>query len=444
MKNGRVILADSVRESNGRIEYTIGENTYAILKTSVVKIDTGGSGIVTRQDDIPAPSPQDEIKISNSEELIAKLIVNGKVDISYLSSLEGEGNNDKAAFGYILAATHERQSGSLEVAIRYLSRANSLLPDNPIVLTQYAATLLQMGRPKEAAPMAERATRLAPNLASAFSILGYADYYLSKTKEAIAALKKSLELEPDSSVRQMLAKLERELAAEGKFDEETSSHFTMRFEGSRAPAALRNQILHTLEQHFEALASDLNFTPSENITVVLYTDQQYFDVTQAPAWAGAVNDGKLRMPISGVTSVTSELSRVLKHELTHSFISQITKGRCPTWLNEGVAQLEEQRSSSSQARKLAPLYSTQHNIPLNELEGPFVRLSAPQAAVAYAQSLISVEYVRDAYGMSDVATVLKRLGEGQSTESALRSTIHSGYGQLERELAAYLKKNYGD
>jgi hypothetical protein len=73
-----------------------------------------------------------------------------------------------------------------------------------------------------------------------------------------------------------------------------------------------------------------------------------------------------------------------------------------------------------------------------------MQFSQPEVAVAYAQSLLSAEYIRETYGMSDLALVLKRIGEGQSTESALRSTIHSGYGQLERELTAYLKKNYGD
>src|SRR5437879_5822523 len=202
----------------------------------------------------------------------------------------------------------------------------------------------------------------------------------------------------------------------------------MRFEGGQASAAFRSQILHTLEQHFDELSRDLDFVPRESIPVVLYTDKQYFDVTQAPAWTGALNDGKLRMPISGLTSMTGELSRVLKHELTHSFTNQISKGRCPTWLNEGVAQLEEQRSSRNQGRRLAILYGTQRNIPLNELEGSFMQFTPPVAAVAYAQSLMSAEYIRETYGMSDLALVLKRIGEGQSTESALRSTIHSGYG----------------
>ena len=90
------------------------------------------------------------------------------------------------------------------------------------------------------------------------------------------------------------------------------------------------------------------------------------------------------------------------------------------------------------------LYGSQRNIPLNELEGSFLRFSSQEAVVAYAQSLIAAEYIRDTYGMSDLAMVLKRIGEGQSTESALRSTIHSGYAQFEQELTRHLQRSYGD
>ncbi|MCU1287186.1 MAG: repeat protein [Acidobacteriales bacterium] len=444
LKNGRVILADSVREVNGRIEYTIGENTYAIPKSSVIKIDTGGSPVVTSKDDLPSAPPKEELVIRNHEELDSRLIVSGKVDTEFLTAIEKEGNPDRAAYALILAAVHERSNGSMDQALRYLERAKNLLPESGIVLTHYASVLLQMGRPREAAPAAERAVRLSPGMASAFTALGYADYQLNKSKEAILALKKSLELQPDSSVEQMLAKIEREIAAEGQFSEETSSHFKMHYEGGQAAPQLRSQILRTLEQHFDDLSRDLNYTPHESIQVVLYNDKQYFDVTQAPTWSGAVNDGKLRMPISGITSMTQELSRILKHELTHSFTNLITKGRCPTWFNEGVAQIEEPKSAAQQGRRLASLYTTQHDIPLNQLEASFSHFSVPEAALAYAQSLISVEYIRDTYGMSDIAIILKRLGEGQSTESALRSTIHSGYGQLQQELTAYLKRTYGD
>lgn len=443
LKNGRTILADSVREVNGRVEYTIGENTFALPKSSVVSIDTGGSPVVTHSEDIPAVASQPELTIHDAEEISSRLVANGKLDIDYLSELDRSGDADKATAGYWLAAQFEETHGSYETAAKYLQRADVFTPNEAIILTHYGSILLRLGKYKESESVADRATRLAPDTAAAFAVLGYAQLQLSKTKAAIIALKRSLELRPDSTVEDVLKKAQRELAAEGDFSEESSSHFALRYEGGKAPAELRRQILQTLERHFDDLSRDLNFLPREIIPVVLYNDKQYFDVTQAPSWAGALYDGKLRMPISGLSAITPEVSRALKHELTHSFISAITKGRCPTWLNEGVAQLEEPRSARAQGSRLASLYVSQHNIPLNELEGAFTKFSSDEAQIAYAQSLIAIEYIRDTYGMSALADILKRLGEGQSVESALRSTIHSGYGQFETELTAYLKRNYG-
>ena len=46
--------------------------------------------------------------------------------------------------------------------------------------------------------------------------------------------------------------------------------------------------------------------------------------------------------------MTPELSRVLKHELTHSFVGQKTRGHAPTWIQEGLAQwMEGKRSGDS-------------------------------------------------------------------------------------------------
>jgi hypothetical protein len=45
--------------------------------------------------------------------------------------------------------------------------------------------------------------------------------------------------------------------------------------------------------------------------------------------------------------------------------------------------------------------------------------------------------------MSDIQRLLQRLSEGNSTEAALRATIHSDYGQLESDLAKYLADKYG-
>jgi len=177
---------------------------------------------------------------------------------------------------------------------------------------------------------------------------------------------------------------------------------------------IRDSLLATLDSEYDDLVRDLGYSPRNNIAVTLYTQQAFFDVTRAPSWSGAINDGKLRIPVSGVQSVTPELARVLKHELTHSFVSQMSGNRCPPWLNEGIAQMEEGKTSAANGRQLAQLFAAGNEIPFNMLEGSFMSFSAPEANVAYAESLAVTEYIRDAYGMSEIAHILERLSQGLS------------------------------
>ena len=203
-------------------------------------------------------------------------------------------------------------------------------------------------------------------------------------------------------LQDQLAKAEREQVAETEFSERESSHFTLRFEGKQSSESLRRDILAVLESDYNDLVRDLGTAPRSSIPVVLYSEQAFFDVTRAPAWTGAINDGKLRIPISGVSSVTSELARVLKHELTHSFINQMSGSRCPYWLNEGIAQLLEPRTVDGYGHRLAGLFRVQQEIPLNNLEGSFTRFSSLEASLAYGESLAAVQYINETYSMGDL------------------------------------------
>jgi hypothetical protein len=78
------------------------------------------------------------------------------------------------------------------------------------------------------------------------------------------------------------------------------------------------------------------------------------------------------------------------------------------------------------------------------LEASFQSLSGSQAYLAYAESLAAVSYINDTNGMGDIQRILQALSQGSSTEAALRSTIHSDYGQLEADLTKYLTDKYGD
>lgn len=448
LKNGHRIVADSVQEVNGRVEYTIGDNTFAIPKSVVEKIDSGAPSSVPEKAESAPPAElpvrPEQIDAGQNEDLMKRVLHDGRIDIAALKAIEDEGITQKSAMANLIAGNFEEQHNRLPEAARYLNVALVFAPDHAVILAHYASVLLQLEKSAEALPYAERAARSSPESADAWALLGYAYYKNNRLRDAIIAWKKSLALRPNNNdkVQGLLERAERESKTEAEFREKESSHFVLRYEGSHGTDSLRDSIVSVLEAQYGALQNDLGAAPRNAISVSLYTEEEFFDVTRAPAWSAAVNDGKLRIPVSGLTGMTPELTRVLRHELTHSFTAQITHNHIPVWLDEGLAQLEEPRTAAPLGARLASLYASGNQVPLNQLEGSFQNFSDAEAAVAYAEALAATECIRSRYGMSDLARILQRLGAGESIESALRNTIHGGYTELESEIGEYLKRTY--
>jgi len=446
LKNGRTILADQVRETASHYEYDIGDDSYAIPKSVVDHVDAGGmparpSASTANVSDLPTFTPADSL--ASEGDLVARIIKDGKVNPDVLASLEAKGSPSLSATADFIAGKFEFEHGNVAQAKQYFESALRFQPDNSTILIYNAALLLRLGNAAQALPYAQSAARSAPNSPDAYTTLGYAQFALDHTRDAVASWKRSLELRPDAKVARLLAKAQREQTVESDFAQGESSHFVLHYEGKQTSEAFRGQILAALESDYADLVRDLGAPPRDNILVTLYTEQAFFDVTQAPAWSGAMNDGKLRIPINGLNSLTPQLAHVLKHELAHSFITQLSAGRCPPWLHEGIAQLLEPKSLRGEGHRLSLLFQAQRNLPLNTLESSFLRLSGDQANLAYAESLAAVSYINDAYGLSDIQNILQRISQGSSTEAALRATIHSDYGQLESDLTRYLADKYG-
>ena len=446
LKNGRTIVADHVRENGNHYEYDVGDDSYAIPRSLVDHVDAGGmptpGASSAKVAGLPTFTPSDSLVDEGS--VFIQIVKEGKVDPDVLTSLERKGNTELSATANFIAGKFEFDHGNIAQSRQYFEAALRYQPENSTILVYYAALLVRTGNASQALPYAQRAVGSAPNSPDAYTMLGYAQFASDHTKDAVASWKRSLELRPDATVRQLLAKAQREQNIESDFSSGESTHFVLHYEGRQTSDAFRAQLISALESDYDDLVRDLGNPPRDNILVTLYTEQAFFDVTHAPSWSGAMNDGKLRIPVSGLSSVTPELARVLKHELAHSFITQLSGGRCPPWLHEGIAQLLEPKSLGSDGHQLAVLFKAQQNIPLNALEGSFMNFSGAQAYVAYAESLAAVSYINDSYGMSDIQRILERLSQGNSTEAALRATIHSDYGQLETDVGRYLADKYGD
>jgi tetratricopeptide (TPR) repeat protein len=453
LKNGRRIVANSVREEGDKVTYETSAGELSLPKSIVDHIEKGGGVPMA---DSPAAAAAANLAItppamettSGSTEIERAAVHDGAIDRDYIAKLEvGAQAGDQramasAALAHHAAAQFELSRGDMEHALADERTALTYAPEEPALLMNVAYLHLRRSEYKQSLEYLERARRVAPDNADVAKLAGWAYYGLNKIDQAVAEWKRALALRPDPEVQAALDKAQRDRQEEEGYKENESAHFTLRYSGAAEPALAR-EVLRTLEAHFSAIESELNFTPPDSIGVVLYTQQAFADITRAPGWVGALNDGRIRVPVQGLTGVTPELSRVLKHELTHSFVGQKTRGHAPTWIQEGLAQWMEGKRSGDNADVLAQVYKEGHAASLGNLEGSWMGLPSDAAGYAYAWALANIEYIVQTGGMGDVERILDRIGSGSSTEAALRDVLHSDYNDLMQSTAEYLAKTYG-
>ena len=463
LKNGRRIIALSAVEEGDKIKYLTSAGELSLPKSIVDRIEKGGAVSLGGSPGAEAvnlsiaPSAMESIGITTDVRHGA--IHDGTIDREFIAKLESAARsgerqaNWSAAMGHHLAANFELAHGDMEHALVDARTAVTYAPEEPVLLMNVGYLLLRRSEFKESLEYLERARRFAPDNADVPKLEGWAYYGLNKLDQAVTEWKRALAMGPDKEVQVALDRALADKKEEQSYKENESSHFKLRYSGAAAPALARD-VLRTLEKHYSVIESELNFTPPESIGVILYTQDAFSDITKAPAWAGAVNDGRIRVPVQGLESVDAELSRVLKHELTHSFIAQKTLSACmglksscairaPTWIQEGLAQWMEGKRSGEDAAVLQQIYSAGHAIPLGHLEGSWMNMAGDTARYAYAWALANIEYVVQAGGMGDIERILDRIGAGMATEAALKEVLHSDYDDLMQSTADYLKKTYG-
>jgi tetratricopeptide (TPR) repeat protein len=167
----------------------------------------------------------------------------------------------------------------------------------------------------------------------------------------------------------------------------TSEHITLTYRAGEHEH-LVNFVLQTFEEAILEYA-DIGFRiPERSIEVVLYPDDKFQDlVTYSPKWAGGLFDGRIRIPV-GSPSSNGQLSKVIRHELTHALLHQMAgnTGLLPAWFNEGLAQYLECRGGCR-----SPRFQFQYGFqPSDVFEKQFSEMEPRQAKMAYNQSLYLV------------------------------------------------------
>ena len=210
------------------------------------------------------------------------------------------------------------------------------------------------------------------------------------------------------------------------FQQAQGGRYTILFSGPE-DYALATRAIEVLNDAYDRIASALLTFPPRTITVVLYSQQQFQDVTRAPTWAAGAYDGTIRLPVRGALERPEELARVLSHELAHAIIQSIAARGVPVWLGEGLAVMFEPQGT---ARLEAELAQSPRRLPFDRLARSFQSLSADEARIAYAQSAVIARTMFDEVGGPTVATILRDLAAGQTFEAAYERRLGLPFAQF--------------
>lgn len=322
------------------------------------------------------------------------------------------------------------RDGYPDRAASFFAEALTLRPGDAVLLTGAGAAAHARGRQKEAIADLQQALETRPALTEASLLLGQIAYDEGDVDLAIRTYENALKYAPgDATLTRALDVWRRETSIHQSFEELRYERFRVLFEG-HAEQSLASRATDVFNSAFFRIAGQLGEYPPDTIVAVLYTEQQFRDVTRAPSWSGGQYDGRIRLPVAGASQQPALFERVLTHELTHAIVAGIAPTGVPGWLNEGLAQYFDGTDANVARRRMK---AAGRSIPLKQLEGSFGRMSAADAQVAYDESLLAVSVIAERPGFG-WTRLLHALADGTSVEEVLKSFVFS-YEDLEAPFA---------
>lgn len=303
-------------------------------------------------------------------------------------------------------------------------------PQEPQLLVGAGVAANMLGRTDEARRFLVDALRRSPALTPASLLLGEVMYRATDLDGAIMVYEQALAYAPnDTRISPRLEAWRKEAALHNRFGKRYGNHFTVLFEGP-AEAALAERAVAILEEAYVRIGTSLYTYPPDVITVVLYTREQFRDITQSPEWAGGAFDGRIRVPVMGALQNPREFERVLAHEFTHALVRSVAPRGVPFWFNEGLAVNFEK---GDLGKELAAVRAAPALLPLGRLERSFAGLDARQATLAYAQSAVTVQSLIERGGGSAIANILTDLGHNVPFAQAFERHFLMSYAEFLRK-----------
>jgi len=285
----------------------------------------------------------------------------------------------------------------------------------------------------------ERAKAIKPDSVEVLYFLGLVEIDTDHIPHALELLEQALKRAPGrKEIAELLVKTRKENTVESGMDRGHSSRFDLTYDPG-VDSAFARSILSVLESAANVIGAELGLFPEARIPVRIYKRADYKTVTDSPDWSGGFYDGKIRLPFGAMNEVTPGIRGILFHEYAHVVVFELTRGNCPLWLNEGIAEM----FGRTQYNRALPKIDKSKLVGFKKLETSFKDFSTANATLAYQQSYSLVNYLVETYGWHRVKQILTGLGGGLSFDESIVAALKDydlNYETLVKEWRTSLEK----
>jgi len=272
-------------------------------------------------------------------------------------------------------------------------------------IAERASSLIESSQPGQALALLEPELkrRSDPGL---LALAGAAAWRADDPQRALELWRKSLAIQPNPQVQQLVDRVERETKGDQSNQRLVGTRVLLRYEGTSISIETAREMAQVVDQEFARISAQLGCTTGERIVTIAQSRDAYKKTTASAEWSAGQYDGRIRIPIFDQGSLDADTRRTLAHETTHACLSML--GRWPAWLQEGVAQyMSGVTSTPVEREQISRMAKTKQLPSLSKLDGDWSGLDANTARMAYGVALRAVEIFNQDFGGYGLRNLLR-------------------------------------
>ncbi|HXG08719.1 MAG TPA: tetratricopeptide repeat protein [Gemmataceae bacterium] len=349
---------------------------------------------------------------------------------------------DEETLGRIAACFFlQRREADFDTLVKQVEKQNA----KPGVFYYYLAERLEERRRfDDAERFYKKSAELRPMVPWAQNSLGLLYMRLGRENEAREILTKAFEADPFNVRVANTIKVLRHL---DRYETIKTDHFELRFDPVH-DRVLARYMAEYLEEIYAELADKFQYQPKGPILVEVFNNHDMFSgrVIALPDLhtIGACTGRMVAMVSPHGKGVRRPFNwaRVLRHELVHIFNLEQTGFQVPHWLTEGLAVLNENFPRPQLWNQLLlERVPSGELMNLDNIDLGFMRPRSPlDWNMAYCQSQLYVEYLKEKHGPQAIGELLNAYRDGLDTASAIKKVCKVDKEVFEKGYRAYLQE----